>query len=62
MAVRVTSIAADFYARLGDMRAYPRKSGAETVKAFDEPLPEEGLQGTAGSAPAAAAVERQVVR
>lgn len=47
LAARVTSIAADFYAQLGDMRAYPRTSGAETAEAFDQPLSLEGLHGEA---------------
>jgi aromatic-L-amino-acid/L-tryptophan decarboxylase len=47
LAARVTSIAADFYARLDNMRAYPRTSGAETTGIFDEPIPLQGLQGAA---------------
>jgi len=47
LAARVTSIAAEFYAQLDGMRAYPRTSGAATTKAFDEPLMEEGLHGAA---------------
>ena len=47
LAARVTSIAADLYARLDGMRAYPRTSGAETTAIFDEPVPEKGLQGAA---------------
>jgi hypothetical protein len=42
LAVRVTTIAADFYEQLDEMRAYPRTTGAETSDAFDEPLPEVG--------------------
>jgi aromatic-L-amino-acid/L-tryptophan decarboxylase len=47
LAARVTTIAADFYEQLDEMRAYPRTTGAETSEAFDEPLPEVGLHGTA---------------
>lgn len=44
MAARITSIAADLYAELDGMRAYPRTSGAQTTAAFDAPLSEEGLR------------------
>src|ERR1700704_5836591 len=47
LAARVTSIAADLYARLDDLRAYPRTSGAETTAVFDEPVPQKGLHGAA---------------
>lgn len=53
MAARITSIAAELYARLGDMRAYPLLSGAQTRAAFDEPLPREGLHDAALDAMAA---------
>ncbi len=43
LAERVTSIAADFYARLDGMRAFPQVSAAQTTQAFEEPVPERGL-------------------
>ena len=43
LAARITAIAADFLAGLAVQRAFPRVSGAETARAFDTPLPEEGL-------------------
>jgi aromatic-L-amino-acid/L-tryptophan decarboxylase len=47
LAARVSSMAGDYYARLQDVRAYPRTSGAQTRAALDEPLTEEGLHGRA---------------
>jgi glutamate/tyrosine decarboxylase-like PLP-dependent enzyme len=47
LTARVTSIAADLYARLDGMRAYPHTSGAETTAFFDEPIPQKGLHGAA---------------
>jgi aromatic-L-amino-acid decarboxylase len=47
LAARVSSIAADYYARLPDERSFPRVSGHETREAFDEPLTQEGLHGAA---------------
>jgi glutamate/tyrosine decarboxylase-like PLP-dependent enzyme len=47
LAARVTSIAADLYAGLDEMRAYPRTSGAHTSAVFDEPIPQKGLHGAA---------------
>jgi aromatic-L-amino-acid/L-tryptophan decarboxylase len=47
LATRMTAIAADLLEQLDGMRAYPRISGAQTTKAFDAPLPEEGLHGQA---------------
>lgn len=47
LAARVSSMAGDYYARLPDVRAYPRTSGAQTREALDEPLPLEGLHGRA---------------
>jgi glutamate/tyrosine decarboxylase-like PLP-dependent enzyme len=44
LAARLSSMAGDYYAQLPDARAYPRVTGAETREAFDEPLPEKGLQ------------------
>lgn len=44
LAARVTALAGDFYEQLPAARAYPRTSGAQTSRAFDEPLPEEGLR------------------
>jgi aromatic-L-amino-acid/L-tryptophan decarboxylase len=43
LAERVTSIAADFYARLDGMRAFPQVSPVQTTQAFEEPLPQLGL-------------------
>lgn len=47
LAARVSSMAGDYYARLPDVRTYPRTSGAQTREALDEPLPQEGLHGRA---------------
>ena len=47
LADRVTSMAADYYARLPGLRVYPRLSGTLTPQAFDQPLPQEGLDGAA---------------
>jgi aromatic-L-amino-acid/L-tryptophan decarboxylase len=44
LAARLSSIAGDYYALLPDAPAYPHVSGAQTREAFDEPLPEKGLQ------------------
>jgi len=43
LAARLSAMAADYYARLPDIPAYPRISGAQTRAAFDEPLPQQGL-------------------
>jgi glutamate/tyrosine decarboxylase-like PLP-dependent enzyme len=40
---RVGAMAVDYYARLQDVRAYPRTSGAQTREALDEPLTQQGL-------------------
>lgn len=47
LAARVTSLAADYYAQLPNARAYPLESGAQVHAAFDEALPDEGLQAAA---------------
>ncbi|HWG69389.1 MAG TPA: aminotransferase class V-fold PLP-dependent enzyme [Steroidobacteraceae bacterium] len=47
LAARITAMAAEFYGQLEGMRAYPRTTGAETAAAFDEPLPQSGMQGAA---------------
>ena len=47
LATRMTAIAADLLEQLDGMRSYPRISGAQTTKAFDAPLPEEGLHSQA---------------
>ena len=47
LAARVSSMAGDYYARLPDVCAYPRVSGAQTHEAFDETLPEQGLHDAA---------------
>jgi aromatic-L-amino-acid/L-tryptophan decarboxylase len=47
LAARVSSMAGDYYARLPDVCAYPRVSGAQTQEAFEETLPEQGLQDAA---------------
>lgn len=44
LAARLSSMAGDYYAKLPDARAYPCVSGTQTREAFDEPLPEKGLQ------------------
>jgi aromatic-L-amino-acid/L-tryptophan decarboxylase len=44
LAARLCSMAGDYYARLPEVRAYPRVSGTSTREAFDEPLPLQGLQ------------------
>lgn len=53
LAARVTSLAAEFYAQLDGMRAYPATSGEQTSKTFDEPLPRDGLHAAALDALAA---------
>src|SRR5262249_1576416 len=48
LAARLSSMAADYYARLPDVRAYPQVSGTQTREAFfEEILPEEGLHDAA---------------
>jgi len=47
LAARVTALAADYYAQLSTARAYPRVTGLQVFAAFNEPLPEEGLQAAA---------------
>jgi len=47
LAARISSLAADYYAQLPDLRAYPRVSGTRTREAFDQPLLEAGLHSTA---------------
>jgi aromatic-L-amino-acid decarboxylase len=43
LAARVSSLTADYYAQLRQLRAYPRVSGGRTREAFEEPIPEAGL-------------------
>jgi glutamate/tyrosine decarboxylase-like PLP-dependent enzyme len=43
LAARVTGMAADYLATLGDLRTFPEVSGQSSVNAFREVLPEEGL-------------------
>jgi aromatic-L-amino-acid/L-tryptophan decarboxylase len=43
LAARVTGIAADYLATLGDLRTFPEVSGHSSVNAFREVLPEKGL-------------------
>jgi aromatic-L-amino-acid/L-tryptophan decarboxylase len=47
LAARVSSIAADYYARLPGMRAFPHLTGEQTQNVFDEPLPQDGLNDAA---------------
>jgi aromatic-L-amino-acid decarboxylase len=47
LADRVSAMAADFLASLGAMRAFPQVNPEEAARAFDTPLPEEGLHGAA---------------
>src|SRR6266702_2300413 len=47
LTARVSSLAEDYYARLQDARAYPDVSGAQTLEAFEEALPQEGLRDAA---------------
>ena len=44
LAARVTDIAADLLAGLDDMRAFPAVRGEQVARAFEAPLPEEGLR------------------
>jgi aromatic-L-amino-acid/L-tryptophan decarboxylase len=44
LAARVSSLAADYYARLPRMPAFPTLTGDQTQNIFDQPLPEEGLK------------------
>ena len=43
LAARVTGLAADYLATLGNLRTFPEVSGPATVNAFREALPEKGL-------------------
>jgi len=43
LAARVTGLAADYLASLGDLRTFPEVSGVSSLKAFGEALPEKGL-------------------
>jgi len=43
LAARVTRMAADYLAGLGDLRTFPEVSGASAAQRFGEALPEEGL-------------------
>lgn len=47
LAARVLSLTADYYGQLPSARAYPLVSGPEVFEAFNEPLPQEGLQAAA---------------
>jgi aromatic-L-amino-acid decarboxylase len=47
LAARVTDIAADLLAGLDDMRAFPAVRGEQVARAFEAPLPEEGLRARA---------------
>ena len=47
LAARVTDIAADLLAGLDDMRAFPPVRGEQVARAFEAPLPEEGLRARA---------------
>ena len=47
LAERVTQLAADLYEGLDGARAYPQTTGAQTQRAFDEPVPQQGLKGAA---------------
>ncbi|MDB6161605.1 MAG: decarboxylase, group [Gammaproteobacteria bacterium] len=47
LAARVSSLAADYYGQLPDVRAYPYVSGAQMWEAFDEAPPDKGLHATA---------------
>jgi len=53
LAARVSSLAADYYAQLPNVRAYPLESGAQVHQAFDEALPDKGLHAAAFDALAA---------
>jgi len=47
LAARVTDIAADLLAGLDDVRAFPAVHGEQVARAFEAPLPEEGLRARA---------------
>ena len=47
LAARVSGLAADYYAQLPTVRAYPLESGSQVHEAFDQALPDAGLKGTA---------------
>jgi aromatic-L-amino-acid decarboxylase len=47
LAARVSAIATDYYSQLSGMRAFPQVTGEQTQRVFDQPLPQEGLQGAA---------------
>ncbi len=44
LAARVSYLASDYYARLAELPAFPRISGAQTAATFEESLPQEGLK------------------
>ncbi|MBV9317698.1 MAG: aminotransferase class V-fold PLP-dependent enzyme [Gammaproteobacteria bacterium] len=43
LAAEVTALASDYLAGLGERRAFPQVSGKQSLEAFADPLPEEGL-------------------
>src|SRR2546429_6889226 len=47
LAARVTDIAADLLGGLEEMRAFPAVRGEQVARAFEGPLPEEGLRARA---------------
>src|SRR3984893_6446457 len=47
LAARVTDIAVDLLAGLDDLRAFPAVRGEQVARAFEAPLPEEGLRARA---------------
>ncbi|MBS0416141.1 MAG: aminotransferase class V-fold PLP-dependent enzyme [Proteobacteria bacterium] len=47
LAARVSGLAADYYAQLPTVRAYPVESGAQVEEAFAEALPDAGLKAEA---------------
>src|SRR5438105_12828011 len=44
LAARVTDLAADLLAGLDELRAFPAVRGEQVARAFEAPLPEEGLR------------------
>jgi glutamate/tyrosine decarboxylase-like PLP-dependent enzyme len=46
-AARMVSLVSDYLAQMQDVRAYPQVTGAQTLEAFQEPAPEQGLRESA---------------
>jgi len=43
-AARMVSVVSDYLAQLQNVRAYPQVTGPQTLAAFQEPAPEQGMR------------------